>query len=97
MTPDTTDAMLEHARLRPALTSLRMRYANLLAAARATLTAARDGDANPLAYLVDELAAQGQLPPAEAGSPILDPDGLSAWCETSLDPTEKSADDRHQR
>lgn len=97
MTPDTTDAMLEHTRLRPALASVRMRYANLLAAARATLTAARDGDTHPLAYLIDELAAQGQLPPAETSSPILDPDGLSAWCETSLDPTEESADDGHQR
>lgn len=61
MTPHTTDVMLEFARLRPALGSLRMRYANLLAAARATLTAARDGDANPLAYLIDELAAQDQI------------------------------------
>lgn len=66
MTPDTTDTMLENARLRRALASLRMHYANLLAAARATLTAARDGEAHPLAYLVDELAAQEQLPPTES-------------------------------
>ncbi|MGH3962835.1 MAG: hypothetical protein ACRDRY_06205 [Pseudonocardiaceae bacterium] len=94
MTPDTTnDAVFENARLRGALASLRMRYANLLAAARATLTAARDGEAAPLAYLVDELAAHGQLPPAEAGSPILDNDGISAW----LDSTNDSAGDWDQR
>jgi len=43
--------------------ALRTEYANLLAAARATLTATIDGDPTPLAYLVDELAAQDQLPP----------------------------------
>lgn len=99
MTPHTTtDAVSENARLRRALVSLRMRHANLVAAARATLTAARDGEANPLAYLVDELAAQDQLPPAETGSPILDTDGLTAWwLETSLDSTNESADDWNQR
>jgi hypothetical protein len=97
MTSATTDAMLEYARLRRTPASLRMRYANLLAAARATLTAARDGEANSLAYLIDELAAQGQLPPAETGSPILDSDGLSAWLMTSLDPAGESADDGDQR
>ena len=91
MTPNTTDAMLEYARLRPALGSLRMRYANLLAAARATLTATRDGEARPLAYLIDELAAQGQLPPAETASPI--PHGISAWA----DPASGSADGWDQR
>ncbi|MBV9161830.1 MAG: hypothetical protein JO281_09830 [Pseudonocardiales bacterium] len=97
MTPGTTgDAMLEYARLRPALGSLRMRYANLLAAARATLTAARDGDANPLAYLIDELGAQGQLPPLETGSPIFNTDGLTAWTAW-LDPTSASADGWNQR
>ncbi|MDQ3764723.1 MAG: hypothetical protein M3460_25285 [Actinomycetota bacterium] len=94
MTPGTTsDAMFENARLRRVLASLRMCYANLLAAARATVTAARDGEANPLAYLVDELAALGQLPPAETGSPSLDTDGLTAW----LDPASKSADGCNQR
>jgi hypothetical protein len=94
MTPNTTDAMLEYARLRPALGSLRMRYANLLAAARATLTAARDGDVNPLAYLVDELGAQGQLPPVETGSPIFNE--LTAWTAW-LDPASESADGWNQR
>ena len=35
----------------------------LLAAARATLAADRDGEAEPLFYVRDELAAHGQLPP----------------------------------
>jgi hypothetical protein len=89
--------MLEYARLRPALGWLRMRYANLLAAARATLTAARDGDAHPLAYLIDELAAQGQLPPPETGSPILDADELTAWHRMSFDSASHSADGWSQR
>jgi hypothetical protein len=85
--------MLKYARLRPALTSLRMRYANLLAAARATLTAARDGEAHPLVYLIDELAAQGQLPPAETSSSVRDADGLSTW----LDLTSESGESWDQR
>ena len=97
MTPNTPDATLEYARLRPALGWLRMRYANLLAAARATLTAARDGDAHPLAYLIDELAAQGQLPPPETGSPILDADELTAWHRMSFDSASHSADGWSQR
>ncbi len=36
---------------------------NLLAAARATLSAHRDGEEDPLYYLRDELNAQGQLRP----------------------------------
>lgn len=92
MTPNTTNALVQIARQRRALAALRMRHANLLAAARATLTAARDGDAHPLAYLIDELAAQGQLPPAETGSPIPG-DGLTAW----LDPASESASDWDQR
>jgi hypothetical protein len=35
---------------------------NLLAAARATLSANTDGEPDPLYYLRDELQAQGQLP-----------------------------------
>ncbi|MGH3990976.1 MAG: hypothetical protein ACRDSN_00765 [Pseudonocardiaceae bacterium] len=98
MTSDPTDdAMLDSARLRRALAALRMRHANLLAAARATLTAARDGEAGPLAYLVDELAAHGQLPPAEPGSPALGTDGLTAWPTTSSGPASDSADAWHQR
>jgi len=42
---------------------LLFRYANLLAAARATLSAEHDGEADPTWYLRDELRATGQLPP----------------------------------
>jgi hypothetical protein len=42
---------------------------NLTAAARATLGAQRDGEADPLYYLRDELQAQGQLPPDEQERP----------------------------
>ena len=42
---------------------LLFRYANLLAAARATLSAERDGESDPLWYLRDELRATGHLPP----------------------------------
>ena len=55
--------LAELSRTRSLLALVRMTHANLLAAARATLTAARDGEADPLFYLVDELNAQGQLPP----------------------------------
>ena len=40
------------------LAAIRLSYANLLAAARATLAAARDGEPDALEYLADELAAQ---------------------------------------
>ena len=40
------------------LAAARMRYANLLAAARVTLSAARDGDPDALEFLADELATQ---------------------------------------
>lgn len=43
---------------------LEVRYANLLAAARATVAADRDGDPDPLAILRDELDSHGQLPDA---------------------------------
>jgi hypothetical protein len=91
MTPHPPEVMAENARLRRALASLRMRYANLLAAARATLTATHDGEAHPLAYLIDELAAQGQLPPAETAALI--PHGTTPWA----DPVSESADGWDQR
>lgn len=53
----------EIERLSRTLATVRMEYANLLAAARATFGADRDGEANPLDYLADELSALGQLPP----------------------------------
>jgi hypothetical protein len=40
------------------LAALRLQYANLLAAARATLSAVRDDEPDALDYLTDELAAQ---------------------------------------
>jgi hypothetical protein len=42
-------------RLRRDRLDLELRYANLLAAARATLATARDREADPLSYLEDEL------------------------------------------
>jgi hypothetical protein len=40
------------------LAAARRRYADLLAAARAAVSAARDGDPDALEFLADELAAQ---------------------------------------
>jgi hypothetical protein len=44
------------------LADLEVRYANLLAAARATVAADHDREQNPLSYIRDELDAHGQLP-----------------------------------
>jgi hypothetical protein len=44
---------------RGALTAARIDRANLAAAGRATIAAYRNGDPDPLAYLDDELLAQG--------------------------------------
>ena len=41
---------------------IRRRYHDLVAAARATLAAAADGEPDPLYYLRDELTATGHLP-----------------------------------
>ena len=41
---------------------LRLRYANLHAAARAALSARRDGEPDPLAYLTDELIGEWPAP-----------------------------------
>jgi hypothetical protein len=49
----------EITRLHGDLVLIRLRRANLAAAARAALTAWHDGEPNPLSYLRDELAAQG--------------------------------------
>jgi hypothetical protein len=51
---ELADLHVQHA-------ELHARYADLIAAGRAALSAARDGEMNPLAYLADELAtAHGQ-------------------------------------
>lgn len=44
------------------LADLEVRYANLLAAARATVAADHDNEDEPLSYIRDELDAHGQLP-----------------------------------
>lgn len=62
----------EVTRLRRSLAAVRMSYANLLAAARATLAADRDGEPNPLEYLRDELTQQPARPPYSA---VERPDG----------------------
>jgi hypothetical protein len=50
---------LEIGRLGTELTVARLHWANLAAAARATLAAHRDGEPDPLFYVRDELDAQG--------------------------------------
>jgi hypothetical protein len=60
---DTPILSAEIIRLAAHLLDQRRSLADLLAAARATLTASRDGEPDPLYYLRDELAARGQLPP----------------------------------
>ncbi|MCA1694812.1 MAG: hypothetical protein LC749_08810, partial [Actinobacteria bacterium] len=55
MTNDLTTLRAEITRLRRTMTVLRARYANLLAAVRAAVAAHEDGEADPMAYLYDEL------------------------------------------
>jgi hypothetical protein len=55
MTTDLTTLRTEITRLRQTMTVLRGRYANLLAAVRAAVAAHQDGEADPMAYLYDEL------------------------------------------
>jgi len=50
--------LAELTRLWTQLLAVRLRYANLRAAARAALSAERDGEPDPLAYLADELSGQ---------------------------------------
>ena len=64
---DTPALSAEIIRLRAEVASTRMDRANLLAAARAVITAHLDGEPDPLSYLRDELQAGGQLP-ADPGS-----------------------------
>lgn len=49
----------EISRLRDSLTACRIDRANLAAAGRATITAYRNSENDPLSYLHDELLAQG--------------------------------------
>jgi hypothetical protein len=52
----------EISRLSTQVQTTRLDLANMLAAARATIAAHHDGEADPLLYLRDELHAQGALP-----------------------------------
>jgi hypothetical protein len=60
---------VEVGRLRARLARTVAELHNLIAAARATLGAHADGEADPLYYLRDELEAQGQLPPENRERP----------------------------
>jgi hypothetical protein len=64
---DTPVLSAEITRLRAELAGTRLDRANLLAAARAVITAHLDGESDPLSYLRDELQARGELP-ADPGS-----------------------------
>jgi hypothetical protein len=64
---DVSAVLAELGRVRAELAAVRLDRANLLAAARAVITAHRGGEPDPLFYLKDELAARGQLP-TEPGS-----------------------------
>lgn len=61
---DVPVLLAEVERLSRILTWTRTDVANLLAAARATLAADRDGEADPLFYLRDEVDAQQAAPSA---------------------------------
>jgi len=60
---DTIPALCSEAQhLRTMFALARLDHVNLVAAARATVRADRDGERDPLWYLRDELAARGQFP-----------------------------------
>ena len=59
---DTPALSAEIIRLRAELAGTRLDRANLLAVARAVITAHLDGEPDPLWYLRDELQVRGQLP-----------------------------------
>jgi hypothetical protein len=59
---DVPVLLAEVERLGRLLTWARFDFANLLAAARATLAADHDGETDPLYYLRDEVAAQQAAP-----------------------------------
>jgi len=57
--------LAEIHRLYALLSRARWDFADMLAAARATLDADRDGEADPLSYLRDEVSAHRPWPPAD--------------------------------
>jgi hypothetical protein len=69
VTADIADLIIEVARLSGALIAARRESANRLAAIRATLRAAAEGEADPLGLLRDELAESpgAQIPGQEWG------------------------------
>ena len=64
---DTRDLAAEVTRLSAELAAARLRYANALAAMRATIGAQRDGEPDPLYYIRDELSASQNLSEAREG------------------------------
>lgn len=64
---DVPVLLAELDRLRTLLSDTRTEFANLLAAARATLAAHHDAEPDPLYYLRDEVAAQQPPPRDETG------------------------------
>lgn len=58
---DVPVLLAEITRLTSLLTEARTEYANVLAAARATLHAQDDGESDPLSYLRDEVAAHSPI------------------------------------
>lgn len=60
---DTPHLVAEITRLRTEVAKARLDRANVIAAARATLSAHADGEHDHLYYLRDELAAQNARPP----------------------------------
>lgn len=58
---DIAILITEIARLRDVVTRARLARANLAAAGKATITAWRNSESDPLSYLRDELTAQGFL------------------------------------
>lgn len=78
--------LAELSRLRSLLALVRAMHANLLAAARATIAANRDGEADSMYYLRDELGAHDQLPPDHfyAAEPLAQP-----YPETIDDPADE--------
>jgi hypothetical protein len=63
---DARDLATEVARLAAELADARLRYANAIAAMRATFSAQRDGEPDPLYYLRDELRASQNAPERRA-------------------------------
>ena len=58
---DVPVLLAEIQRLASLLTAARAEYANVLASARATIHASEDGEADPLSYLRDEVAAHDPI------------------------------------